>query len=289
MFCASIDLSIIALILANLVFMGGGLGLVFSGGLLLEDTERILTSRLILTSLTEPLFYYIALSLMMLGLILTALSVLGCWAAHLDNYCVLSFYLFSLLLLLVGESVVGVLALLCPQYLGLTLDREMLQDNWQRTYGVPGREQYTAAIDLVQTQLQCCGVESGNDFTASWWRLRELAPASLVVPLSCCVQQHPVAFLDPRPVNTSLCQHEDVEQYRLARSVEGCFNKLSSWLQSHISLGLTAGLALLSLQLLLLLLTVVSCVKRAQAPAPPPALPPKLLNKVHNSFPYSGS
>ncbi|KAG8241939.1 hypothetical protein J6590_076058 [Homalodisca vitripennis] len=190
------------------------------GGLLLEDTERILTSRLILTSLPQPLFYYVALLLMSLGLILTALSVLGCWSAHLNNYCILSFYLFSLLILLVAECVVGVLALLCPQYLGLSMDKEDIKDNWQRTYGVPGREQYTAAIDLVQTKFQCCGIDNGNDFTASWWRLRELAPENLIVPLSCCIQQQPAAFLDPQPLNTSLCQQSSVENHRLARNLE---------------------------------------------------------------------
>lgn len=69
---------------------GEGLGLVLSGGMLLEDTERILLSRLILTDLPQPLFYYAALLLMCLGLVLTALAVLGCWSAHLNNYCLLS-------------------------------------------------------------------------------------------------------------------------------------------------------------------------------------------------------
>lgn len=61
-----------------------------SGGILLEDSERILMSRLILVSLAQPMFYYVALLLMCLGLLLTALSVLGCWSAHLTNYFTLS-------------------------------------------------------------------------------------------------------------------------------------------------------------------------------------------------------
>ncbi|KAG8241938.1 hypothetical protein J6590_076057 [Homalodisca vitripennis] len=68
--------------------------------------------------------------------------------------------------------------------------------------------------------------------------------------------------------------------------LQGCFSHLSAWLQSHISLCLAGGLALLGLQLLLLLLTILSCVKQAHTP---PSLPPKLVDKVHNSFPYSGS
>lgn len=69
-------------------------------------------------------------------------------------------------------------------------------------------------------QFQCCGVDSGNDFSASWWRLRELAADSLAVPLSCCIQQQPAAFLDPRPINASLCQHSSVDQHRFARHIE---------------------------------------------------------------------
>lgn len=51
------------------------------------------------------------------------------------------------------EAVIGIVIGICPEYLGLTLNDEQMTDIWQRNYGVPGKEQYTAAIDLLQIKV----------------------------------------------------------------------------------------------------------------------------------------
>jgi hypothetical protein len=62
--------------------------------------------------------------------------------------------LFLLVVLLLGESSLGVLAVICPEYLGVTVTKTQLAESLQRTYGVPGKEQFTAAIDLAQTTVR---------------------------------------------------------------------------------------------------------------------------------------
>lgn len=62
-------------------------------------------------------------------------------------------FIFLLIILLVVESVISSLTVMCPQYLGIKLQQEELLDTWQRYYGVPGREQFTAAVDLIQTKV----------------------------------------------------------------------------------------------------------------------------------------
>jgi len=62
--------------------------------------------------------------------------------------------LFLLVVLLLGESSLGVLAFICPEYLGVTVTKTQLTESLQRTYGVPGKEQFTAAIDLAQTTVR---------------------------------------------------------------------------------------------------------------------------------------
>jgi hypothetical protein len=59
--------------------------------------------------------------------------------------------LFLLVVMLLSESSLGVLAVICPEYLGVTVTKTQLAESLQRTYGVPGKEQFTAAIDLAQT------------------------------------------------------------------------------------------------------------------------------------------
>lgn len=57
-------------------------------------------------------------------------------------------------MLLLAESCLGVLAVVCPEYLGVTVSVTQLAQSLQRTYGVPGKEQFTAAIDLAQTMVR---------------------------------------------------------------------------------------------------------------------------------------
>lgn len=79
------------------ILQASGTVLVTGGFLLLCDSSRILLSRLLVPgpsswteSLPHPLFYYFSLGVICLGLILCFAGVIGCWAACLDNYCVLT-------------------------------------------------------------------------------------------------------------------------------------------------------------------------------------------------------
>ncbi|KAL1129866.1 hypothetical protein AAG570_012810 [Ranatra chinensis] len=129
-------------------------------------------------------------------------------------------YIFSLVVLLVAECVLTLFAIICPQYLGLAIDKDDLVTLWQRNYGVPGKEQMTVAIDLIQTKFECCGALSGTEYSISWWNLKELAAPNLLVPFSCCVQGENKSYLDPSPLNNTLCQEKEMDNYRLARHVE---------------------------------------------------------------------
>lgn len=61
-------------------------------------------------------------------------------------------------------------------------------------------------------------MESGNEFSTSWWLLREFAAPGLVVPLSCCIQDpFDLSDVDPVPINKTLCQDKNPESYRHAR------------------------------------------------------------------------
>lgn len=62
-------------------------------------------------------------------------------------------YLVAVVLLLLGECCVGVLVGVCPQYLGVSFSRDQLVDNLQRNYGTSGKDQFTAAVDLLQTKV----------------------------------------------------------------------------------------------------------------------------------------
>ncbi|XP_026280247.1 uncharacterized protein LOC113207771 isoform X2 [Frankliniella occidentalis] len=262
------------MVFCNALFLASGLGAVVLGALLLSDAPRVLLSRLILAAsasgtglaLTppQPLLYYVSLAAMGLGLVVCAVAVLGCWASCLRSYCILGTYLFLLTLLLLGEMAVGALAVLGPQFLGLAVEHPRLTDALQRGYGVPGKEQFTAAFDLAQVSLRCCGVTGGADYHSSWWHLRELGQRDLLVPLSCCQLDNARdsdSFLDPRPSNLTLCQSLQQDTIRPQRHMEGCGAKLGRWLSEQLQVLAAAGAALVLVQLLALLAAILVCVQ----------------------------
>lgn len=249
--------------IVNIVYSLFGIGLVVCGIILLGDTERMLISRLIPLQSQAPILYYLCLAIIFLGLTVIIISTTGCWATYIDSYCILSIYLFAVLVLILMEAVIGIVIGICPEYLGLTLNDEQMTDIWQRNYGVPGKEQYTAAIDLLQIKMECCGIHGGSDFGTSWWRLRDLAAPKLTVPLSCCFlnKQATKSFLDPIPTNTTLCQDAAPERHHSARYVEGCLNMLEHWLNEQKRYVLLAASMKLGIQLLLLFSLILNCNK----------------------------
>ncbi len=61
--------------------------------------------------------------------------------------------MFGVIVLLLTQGVVGIVVSISPEYVNLYFERNSLTDMWQCNYGVPGKEQYTVAIDLVQVKV----------------------------------------------------------------------------------------------------------------------------------------
>ncbi|KAK6637545.1 hypothetical protein RUM44_007967 [Polyplax serrata] len=250
-----------------------GVCLVFLGCVVLNDTPRILLSRLFLEPgfVSQPLLYYVALALIVAGLIVCAVAVLGCWASWdtVSNWLMGS-YIFLLILLLLAETSFGAVAALCPQIIGVTSDRDQMVAGLMNNYGVPGRSQYTAAVDLAQTLLECCGMQSGSDYDGSmWWKREQENSHNLRVPHSCCFLSNTddeTAFLNPKPVNSSLCQAKTNSRYQHGRHVKGCIDKLNQWFKEHVTIFLTIGLALVIVQLAALFCALVFCLRKRRLP-----------------------
>lgn len=62
-------------------------------------------------------------------------------------------YLLIIILLLFGECTVCIIAVFWPHILGIDVRPARLIRALQRSYAVPGREQFTAALDLAQTTV----------------------------------------------------------------------------------------------------------------------------------------
>ncbi|KAH8335115.1 hypothetical protein KR074_009696, partial [Drosophila pseudoananassae] len=251
-----------------LLFQICGLLLIASGCYLYSDGKRVLLSRLFvassdrLNSLPQPLLHYIALGVASAGLIAVLAAVVGCWANCLHTYLFHCIYFLSVVVLLLTESVVCLAITLWPHCLGISLDESQMVRALQEHYGVPGQEQFTNAMDLAQARFGCCGMKSSLDYDTSLWRLQNFGQRNWPVPLSCCVLEnapHPLAYLDPKPVNSSVCQSLERLSYERERFTESCLPYLDDWYREHYSVFLGASLVLALLEFCVLLGIIMSC------------------------------
>ncbi|CAL7945184.1 unnamed protein product [Xylocopa violacea] len=263
----SFNVSRIFVCCSNVIFLISGFALMSLGALLLADDKRILLSRLLGPGdihPDQPLFYYLAFAVVGLGFLITLTSLLGCWATCLYNRCVTVSYLITIILLLLGECTVCVLVVFWPHVLGIDVRPARLIRALQRSYAVPGREQFTAALDLVQTTFACCGINGSSNYGTSWWRLQEIGRRELVVPLSCCALSNvnqTDSFLNPEPANLTLCQALNPAEHQYARHTTGCLEMLEKWTQDQALILLTVGLAVIFVEVGALLSTFFACSK----------------------------
>ncbi|XP_037301351.1 tetraspanin-9-like [Manduca sexta] len=189
-----------------------------------------------------------------------ATGALGCWAAYIPGYVILTIYFLVVLSLLLCECAGGIIAAIWPRCLGLQNARGGAVGALQTYYAVPDYEQFTASVDLAQTELRCCGITDARNYDMSIWQLRRLGPRGMSVPLSCCVQdEQNISYLNPMPLNASRCQ--DIQPNPTYRYVPGCLGKLEDWYQQqYLALMLSAFIFAL-IKIGILLSTVFSCIR----------------------------
>ncbi|KAJ2950715.1 hypothetical protein O0L34_g8977 [Tuta absoluta] len=247
----------------NTIFFACGFIEVVCGFLLLCDTQRVLLSRLLAapdSGLNQPPFYYLALALLAAGLAMCATSALGCWATYVPGYIILTIYFLIVLALLLCECAGGVVAAVWPRCVGLQSAAGGAVGALQTYYAVPDYEQFTAAVDLAQTELECCGITDARNYDMSVWQLRRLGPRGMSVPPSCCVQRvQDASYLNPAPVNQSRCQ--EVKPDPAFRFVPGCLGKLEDWYQQQYIIFMLALFVVALFKLGILLSTVFSCIR----------------------------
>lgn len=151
-----------------------------------------------------------------------------------------------------------------PHVLGIDVRPARLIRALQRSYAVPGREQFTAALDLAQTTFACCGINGSSNYGTSWWRLQEVGRRELVVPLSCCTLNNvnqTDSFLNPEPANLTFCQALNPAEHQYARHTTGCLEMLEKWTQDQALILLVIGLTIIFVEVSALLSTFFACSK----------------------------
>ncbi|KAK9512832.1 hypothetical protein O3M35_001162 [Rhynocoris fuscipes] len=156
------------------------------------DPRRLLVPYL---SLTQPSFLYAYAALIFQS---GFLQLIGCLGAQRLNEKLLNIYWLLILVLLLGDVLLGVVWLFRFDKIATEL-RPWLKQSLARSYGVDS--QFTALWDAIQTQYRCCGAHGYHDFASYNQTLDTAMPAFnsstsmpiVVLPSSCCRERPLVA------------------------------------------------------------------------------------------------
>lgn len=241
-----------------------------SGFYLFTDNKRVLLSSLLIVTpddtnpfgdLKHPLFIYVACVLTAFGMLIVSISFVGYWTALLNNCCLLASYFIMVLFLLVVKFSVCIIITIWPQSLGLNFNGTEMVRTLQGSYGVPGYEQYSIALDFAVITFSS-NIRSSDSFvkqftanifgllcnqrqhqlryvtmaTAKVWQKRANGALDLL-----CLGEHPNGFfgslimlifqlnkfeknsyLDPSPINLTQCQSLIPQDFSRSRHIEVC-------------------------------------------------------------------
>ncbi|KAA0183412.1 23 kDa integral membrane protein [Fasciolopsis buskii] len=100
------------------------------------------------------------IAILVLGGIILLVSFLGCCGAIRENVCMLYMYGALLALLLIGEVVVAVLAIVYKD----TIDAKVKEVLTQYVQDYDTSEEIAKSIDMIQENFECCGAVGPGDY-----------------------------------------------------------------------------------------------------------------------------
>ncbi|GFQ90475.1 CD9 antigen [Trichonephila clavata] len=245
------------LISFNLIFWLSGCALIAFGIFILIEEEKSTLFRLFQVDENYAHLQYLAFAFIGIGGLVFIVGFFGCCGAMQENKCMLVAYFIFLFIILGCELAVGVLAVVFQEK-GTSELEEKFKETLKTKYGLD--QPITQAIDLAQTKFECCGVRDGSDYADSSWR-RKLNDEKNVSP-TCCVLRNagqPGAYLDPQPLNESMCQKEQDGMNMRFRHQTGCKIKLEEYLKEESMLFLGLGCIVSALEIFGMIFSVCLC------------------------------
>lgn len=164
------------LLLLNIIFWAAGGALAYVGSYViksynnfdnfLEDKYTLIPAAIIIT----------------VGVVMFIIGTVGCCATLRESKVGLSFFLMILLAMFAAEVAALVFAFIYQGRIKGDLEQSM-SDVFQK---YDGENSETRAVDYLQSQLQCCGVQTYLNWTTTPW----FSSIKNTVPVSCCKENH---------------------------------------------------------------------------------------------------
>jgi fumarate reductase subunit D len=240
----------------NLIVLLAGLALVGISIWVLTDSRALFRFDVNIAE-DNPDFHLIrgsAVIVLVVGILSFVVGLIGCWGAIREKTSCLNCYAFITIVLILCEIVAVILAGVYRNKIDQAIHEQMLhtlQDDYHGKQPDNTTDSVTAAWDLLQEEVHCCGVNNATDWTKSWYWKNQTEPH---VPDSCCVM-----YVNKQPKNTARCYKEAfLSQTSEYVYTEGCASYMS-WIKGHLVVLIAFVVILLLVELALVILTC--CLK----------------------------
>jgi len=164
-FCSCVNK--LFLVVLNFIIFAVGVGVVALASIVIHRSSEY--GELFLDGiLTLPLWTLIV------GVVITLLGFFGCCGAMRENSCMLYTYAVIVTILFLCELVLGILVAIYPGKAA-----EHIKEGMDQAFTKYGKddEALSRAIDNIQHDLRCCGVEGPRDWQSDYGQS---------IPTSCC-------------------------------------------------------------------------------------------------------
>ncbi|XP_072494229.1 tetraspanin-10 [Notamacropus eugenii] len=170
---------------------------------------------------TDPMLLFV-----MVGLIVSIVSLAGCIGALCENICLLWFFAGGIFTFLILETLAGILIYALWDQLQEILDRTMLvaitryQDDSDLRF----------LLDEIQLGLQCCGVVSYQDWKLNlYFNCSSPGVQACGLPASCCINPWENGTIINSQCGFGTLRLDEAAAQNIVHS-EGCSLRLRQWL-----------------------------------------------------------
>jgi hypothetical protein len=181
-----------------------------------------------------------ALSLIILGAVVSTVSYMGCYGSCYEYKRYLVFYgaFLTIIVLLEIAAVIAIVAFTKDVEVNV---KSSLKSSIKNYYVAPEKNAVTVLWDFSMASLKCCGVDGSEDFKQS----KNFSQSGKTVPEACCVLQGDKGKLQPRD---SSCPNSPSDSNSYMKN--GCYKALVDALRKSKILTIAVVVALIMFKVL---------------------------------------
>ncbi|XP_014016405.1 tetraspanin-36 isoform X1 [Salmo salar] len=173
--CGIITSKMVILFL-SLIFWAAGGALVYVGSYVIKSYSNF-------DNFLQDKYTFIPAGIIIpTGVVMFIIGTVGCYATLSESKVGLSFFLLIILAIFAAEVTALVYGFIYQSKIKGNLERSMSAVFMK----YDGENSDTQAVDYLQSQLQCCGVQTYLNWTTTPW----FSSIKNTVPVSCCKENH---------------------------------------------------------------------------------------------------